>query len=179
MEYSEKMKLTKLFRKMISKEPYNDLSVFFSDFESFEEIPLISRHHRLKLLTKSIENDNVSDFLIGLSFFLMTSIRTLSVTKKSKDIFFAVSFPDFDLFAEQGVLMPHIFIYPAAVSTCFVEKIKAKQRTESSREMNEVKRHFARCNLEPIFEFYESRFHDSASGEDIIRIYAVPKKLGV
>lgn len=176
MEYSEKMKLAKLFRKIISKEPYNDMGVFFSDFESFEEIPLISRYHRLNLLKKSMEDEKVSDFLIGLSFFLMTSIKALSVTKNNKDTFFAISFPDFDLFAEHGVLMPHIFVYPAAGSTGFVEKIKAKQKSELSQEMNEVKVHFARCNLGTIFDFYESRFYDSASGEDIIRIYAVPKK---
>ncbi len=170
------MNLTKLFRKIISKEPYNDLSVFFSEFESFEEMPLISRYHRLKVLKKSIGSDKSSEFLISLAFFLIGSIRALSATKDREDIFFAVSFPDFDLFAEQGVLMPHIFVYPEAGSTGFLEKIKAKQKHEDSREMGEVKEHFSRCNLEAIFDFYESRFYDSASGEDIIRIYAVPKK---
>lgn len=96
------MKLTKLHRKIISKEPYNDLSIFFSGFESFEEIPLISRHHRLKLLKKSMENERVSDFLIGLAFFLLNSLQALSLTKKDKEIFFALSFMDFDLAAEQG-----------------------------------------------------------------------------
>lgn len=170
------MKLTKLCRKIISKEPYNDMDVFFFDFESFEEIPLISRRHRVKQLQRSIEGDKISEFLIGFSFFLINSIKALSVTKDNKNTFFAVSFPDFDLFAEEGVLMPHIFIYPAASSTGFVEKIKAKQKHESSRELNDVKQYFSRCNLETIFDFYESRFYDSASGEDLIRVYAVPKK---
>lgn len=52
MEYSFKIMLTKLFCKIISKEPYNDMNIFFSGFESFEEIPLISRRRRLKLLKK-------------------------------------------------------------------------------------------------------------------------------
>ena len=176
MEYSDEMKLTKLFRKIISKEPYNDMNVFFSDFESFEEIPLISRRHRLKLFKKNMGNDQISDFLIGLSFFIISSVKTLSTTKADKHIFFAVSFPDFDFYAEHGVLMPHIFVYPAAGSTGFLEKIKAKQKNQASEEMKAVKRHFSRCNLETIFDFYESRFYDSASGEDIIRIYAVPNR---
>ncbi|MEN5032689.1 hypothetical protein [Pseudomonas sp. Ps21-P2] len=171
------MKLTKLYLKIISKEPYNDMNVFFSGFESSDEIPLISRRHRLKLLQKSMESDKISDFLIGFSFFLMNSIKALSTTQEDNDTLFAVSFPDFDLLAEEGVLMPHIFVYPGADSTDFAAKIKAKQKYESSRELNVVKKHFARCNLGTIFDFYESRFHDSASGEDIIRIYALPKKL--
>jgi hypothetical protein len=105
----------------------------------------------------------------------MNSIKTLSTTQEDNDILFAVSFPDFDLFAEECVLMPHIFVYPGADSTDFAAKIKAKQKDESSRELNVVKKHFARWNLGTIFDFYESRFHDSASGEDIIRIYALPK----
>ncbi|RYZ86246.1 MAG: hypothetical protein EOP06_14860, partial [Proteobacteria bacterium] len=80
MEYSEKMNLTKLFRKIISKEPYNDLSVFFSEFKSFEEIPLVSRDHRLKILKKSVGSDKSSEFLISLAFFLIGSIRALSAT---------------------------------------------------------------------------------------------------
>jgi hypothetical protein len=172
------MKLTKLHRKIINKEPYNDLSIFFSGFESFEEIPLISRHHRLKLLKKSMENERVSDFLIGLAFFLLNSLRALSVTKTDKEILFALSFTDFDSFGEQGVLMPNMFVYPAPASADFMKKLQSRQANEASQEMSNVKTHFSRCNIEQVFNFYESRFYDSASGEDIIRIYAVPKKLG-
>lgn len=172
------MKLTKLHRKIISKEPYNDLSIFFSGFESFEEIPLISRYHRLKLLKKSMENERVSDFLIGLSFFLLNTIRALSRTKKDEDIFFALSFTDFHFSAEQGILMPNVFVYPPPGSADFMTKLQSRRPNEVSQEMNEVKTQFSRCSIEQAFDFYESRFYDSASGDDIIRIYAVPKKLG-
>jgi hypothetical protein len=135
------MKLTKLFLKIISKEAYNDLSIFFSDFESFEEIPLISRHHRLKTLKKLMDNESISDFLVSLSFFLINSIKALSLTIEDKQTFFAVSFTDFD-FAEQGILMPNIFVYPAAGSTGFLTKIQARQKNEHSTEMNAVKNTF-------------------------------------
>lgn len=169
------MKLTTLFRKIISKEPYNDMNVFFSGFESFEEIPLISRHHRLKPLKKVMENERVSDFLVSLSFFLIGSIKALSLTIEDKETFFAVSFTAFDLFAEQGILMPNIFVYPAPGSAGFLTKIQARHKSDSSTEMAAVKKHFSRCNIESIFEFYESRFYDSACGEDIVRVYAVLK----
>ncbi len=166
------MKLMKLFRKIISKEAYTDLSVFFLDFESFEEIPLISRHHRLKTLKKVMDSERIADFLVSLAFFLINSIKALSLTTEDKQTFFAVTFTDFD-FAEQGILMPNIFVYPAADSTGFLTKIQAGEKNEQSTEMNTVKKHFSRCHIDSIFDFYESRFYDSASGEDIVRVYAV------
>lgn len=169
------MKLTKLFRKIISKEPYNDMNIFFSGFESFEEIPLISRRHRLKLLKKNMEDEKVSDLLVGFSFFLLNSIKAMSRTEEHSQIFFAITFVDFDLFAEEAILMPNIFVYPAPGSSDFLAKIKARRKDYVSKEMNEVKKYFSRCNIESIFEFFESRFQDSASNEDIIRVYAVPK----
>lgn len=33
------MKLTDIYSKIISEEPYNDMDVFFENYESFEEIP--------------------------------------------------------------------------------------------------------------------------------------------
>jgi uncharacterized protein YerC len=87
MEYSDQNKLTKLYSQIISKEPYNDMNVFFSDFESSDEIPLISRRHRVQLLKKSMASDNISDFVIGFSFFLINSIKALSMTKEGNDAF--------------------------------------------------------------------------------------------
>lgn len=168
------MKLIKLFRKIISKEAYRDISIFFSDFESCEEIPLISRHHRLKTLEKFMDNEKTSDFLVSLSFFLINSIKALSPTTEDNKTFFAVSFTDFD-FAEQGILMPNIFVYPTPGSANFLQKIQAGQKNESSTEMTAVKKHFSRCHIESIFDFYESRFFDSACGEEIVRVYAVLK----
>lgn len=46
------MKLADLYNKIISKEPYNDIDIFFSDYEGFEEIPLVSRYSRLSFLKK-------------------------------------------------------------------------------------------------------------------------------
>jgi hypothetical protein len=63
------MKLTKLFRKIISKEPYNDMNIFFSGFESFEEIPLISRRYRLKLLKKIWKMKRCPTFWSVFHFF--------------------------------------------------------------------------------------------------------------
>jgi hypothetical protein len=42
--------------------------------------------------------------------------------------------------------------------------------------MKEVQDLFDKLGSKALFDFHESRFYDSACGEDIIRIYAVPKK---
>lgn len=169
------MKLTDFYKKIISKEPYNDMGVFFSNYESFEEIPLISRYGRLKTLKSSMGDDNVSDFLVGLSFFILNSIKALSSTLENNDIFFAVTFTDFEILEAQGVIIPNIFIYPKPASAGFLKKVQKNQMNVISREMEKVKIHFSRCDLYDIFNFYESRFYDSACGEDIVRIFAVPK----
>jgi hypothetical protein len=111
----------------------------------------------------------------GSGYNLDGSIKALSLTIEDKETFFAVSSTAFDLFAEQGILMPNIFVYPAPGSADFLTKIQARHKSDSSTEMAAVKKHFSRCNIESIFEFYESRFYDSACGEDIVRVYAVLK----
>lgn len=59
------MMLAEIYRKIISKEPYKDMGVFFESYESFEEIPLVSRYKRLDFLKKEMSNDKVSEVLAG------------------------------------------------------------------------------------------------------------------
>lgn len=86
MEYSLEMKLTDLYNKVISKESYNDMRVFFEDYESFEEIPLVSRYSRLKHLMNEMSRNGVSDFLTGLALFVLNTLRLLEISR-DKDIF--------------------------------------------------------------------------------------------
>ena len=168
------MKFTDLYNKIISKEPYNDLDIFFSGYESFEEIPLISRYGRLSFLKESMDSDGISDFLVGLSVFLVNAIRAQSRSKCGGNIFIAVTFTDFELFREQGIIIPKIFVYPEPGAIGFLNKVKGNSCGNASQEMKLVRLHFSNCQLESAFDFYESRFFDAASGEDIVRVFAVP-----
>ena len=174
MEYSLEMKLTDLYNKVISKEPYDDMRVFFEDYESFEEIPLVSRYSRLKHLMNEMSRNGVSDFLTGLALFVLNALRLLEVSR-DKDVFFAVSFTDFAGLEEQGVLMPNIFIYTKPASVGFLEEVRKNDRGLASKEMKEVKKRFSSCGAETAFDFYESRFYDAACAEEIVRIFAVPR----
>ncbi|BBP71806.1 hypothetical protein PHLH6_38100 [Pseudomonas sp. Seg1] len=170
-----KMKLTDFYSKVIGQEPYNDMGVFFSSYESFEEIPLVSRYSRLAFLQAQMSSDRVSDFLTGLAVFLLNSIKALTAAGADNKHFYAVTYTDFEALEEQGVAIPNIFVYPKPSSIGFVEKLKSDPVATVSREMEEVRRHFSNCGVETLFDFYESRFYDVACGEDIVRVFAVPK----
>jgi len=167
------MKLTDIYSKLISKEPYNDMGVFFASYESFEEIPLVSRYRRLDFLKREMSDDRISDILVGLAFFLINSLKALEKTDDNP--FFAVSFTDFEGLEEQGVLVPNIFVYPKLASVGFLAKVRENSSGLASKELDEVKRHFSSCGIKTAFDFYESRFHDAACDEKIVRIFAVPK----
>ncbi|WP_445261764.1 Imm15 family immunity protein [Pseudomonas sp. RL_5y_Pfl2_73] len=91
------MKFTDLYNSIINQEPYNDLDIFFESHDSFEEIPLTSRLSRADLLSESLGKNNILDFLIGLSVFLLNTINTLSRTRniKKNELFIAITFTDF------------------------------------------------------------------------------------
>ncbi|WP_225929961.1 Imm15 family immunity protein [Pseudomonas botevensis] len=168
------MKFTDLYRKVISKEPYNDVGVFFESYESFEEIPLISRYSRLKHLKDEMSSSGVSDFLTGLALFLLNTLRLLEASR-GKGVFFAVTFTDFEGLEEQGVLIPNIFIYTKPASVSFLKKVRENDRGLVSQEMTKVKELFSNCGAGTAFDFYESRFYDAACAEEIVRVFAVPK----
>ena len=174
MKQRKKMNLKALYRKIISEEPYNDMGVFFLDYETFEELPMTSRYARLNHLKKEMSDEKVTDFLVGVSMFLLNSIGAISCKPKTAEPFFAITFTDFEALKEFGVLIPNIFIYPRPKSIGFLEKIE-KSSNEVSREINLVKMHFSHCGFADAFEFYESRFYDSACGEDFVRVFAVQK----
>jgi hypothetical protein len=87
------MKLAEIYSKIISKEPYNDMGVFFESYESFEEIPIVSRYKRLDFLKKEMSNDKVSEVLAGVAIFLMNLIKIMGETGKCS--FYAITFTDF------------------------------------------------------------------------------------
>jgi hypothetical protein len=169
------MKLAEIYRKIISEEPYKDMGVFFESYESFEEIPLVSRCKRLDFLKKEMSNDKVSEVLAGGAIFLMNLIKIMGETDKCS--FYAITFTDFYGIDEREVLVPNIFVYPGAASVGFIDKIKENSAIAASKEMKEVMNKFHKIGGEAIFDFYESRFSDSACDEEIIRVFAVPKEV--
>ncbi|RRV05648.1 hypothetical protein EGJ27_17695 [Pseudomonas sp. v388] len=88
MEQTIRMKISDIQKKNF-KEPYNNTDIFVTDYESFEEIPIVSRYSRLKYFKRELGLKGVRDLLISLSIFVLKTSLLVSGRKKStRDTFF-------------------------------------------------------------------------------------------
>lgn len=163
-----------VYKQIISKEPYCDLEIFFSEYESFEEIPIVSRLSRLDFLKKDLNQVECSVFLLGLSFFILNTVLSVSRAKNKKRTFIAISFTDFELSDNDDFIVPNIFIYPSRTSSEFSKKLKSPKG--GSAELEIIKKIFDTSGLLSAFDFYESRFYDPACSNEFVRVFAVPKE---
>lgn len=169
------MKFSDIHKKIVSKEPYNDTQVFVENYESFEEIPIVSRYDRLAPFKKELGHDGVRDLLINLSIFVLNTALTVSKKQHAANIFLAITFTSLDRYKKDKFLIPKIFIYPEGHNLGFPETLRHRS-AKSSSELETVKRLFEINRAADGFDFVESRFHDSACNNDIIRIFAIPKE---
>lgn len=170
------MKISKIYNEIIQNEPYNDLEIFFTPYDSFEEIPIVSRTHRAIALDKSLTPPAISSLLINLSFFVLSLISTLQRARKPENeyMFLAITFTGFDEQKADQPLVPNLFFYPQKTPEAFTQTLLDKQANIPSREIETIRRHFKDCHLEPLFIFCESRFFDPACNEELVRVYAIP-----
>ncbi|MBF7977793.1 MULTISPECIES: Imm15 family immunity protein [Rahnella] len=103
------------FNTLIKKEKLNDLSIYFSDYESYEEIPLFSRYKNISFLSELSFNEK-NKILIrkGIELIRHVSEVSLSYLKEdeTEDYFICLSITDwdFDDYKEINCLSPHIYI---------------------------------------------------------------------
>ena len=169
------MKMTDMYQKIIRHEPYNNMDIFFVEYDSFEEIPVVSRYHRLAFLQSEMTASNVSSYLAGLSIYILNSAKIISANNDLESIFFAITFTDFSFFEETATLIPNIFVYTKAREDDFFKRLISNRSAKISLEKEAVKACFINCGGEIFFDFFESRFFDEASEEELVRIFAVPK----
>jgi hypothetical protein len=149
---------------------------FFCEIDSFEEIPLISRDSRLAKLQKMLKQDDASEFLLGLAYFLLNTIRLIGRSKNIKYGLLAITYVDFDEREYGPTLRPHLFFYPDEPGQKLYDTLLKKQPPNDSTEMLHIKSTFKSCNLLEQFIFIESRWFDEACKEELIRIFAIPKQ---
>jgi hypothetical protein len=169
------MKFSDIHKKIIAKEPYNDANIFVEEYESFEEIPLVSRYNRLKKFKKELGHEGVQELLISLAIFIFNTALMVSRQKRAKGIMYAITFTDFDCYAMDGFIIPNIFIYPNGRAKGFLENLRHRSAA-SSHEIELIKFFFETHGIAGELEFLESRFYDSACNDDIIRVFAIPKE---
>lgn len=168
------MKLMSIYDQIMRLEPFDDLDALFSDLDSFEEVPLISRWSRVDQAEQSLGSANISEFLVGLAFFVINSIRSTKGGYSGRPGMIAITYTDFDDDYVNRTLVPRIFVYPGSGGQGLHQTLKDRHHEGTSPEMATVRDIFRRCGIEESFSFFESRFHDKACGEELVRIYALP-----
>ena len=167
------MKLTTVFRKIIEAEPYNDISIFLNPYQTYEEIPVISRHSRWRYLQRHLGHEATTQFLINLAVFVMRTALIFSKQNRRDDIFYAITFTDFDDSSTSGFMVPNIFVHPNQAESRLLKMLGHKEPSTSMNSTT-VANLFGACELSENYRLLESRFYDAASDEEIVRIYAVP-----
>ncbi|MFD4835861.1 Imm15 family immunity protein [Achromobacter sp. NPDC058515] len=173
----EIMKLSDVYAKIIKSEPYDDLSVFTFEYESYEEFPIVSRYKKVDYIKGVLTSEGVFEFLISLSCFVLRAAIIFAREKRRKasgPILFGISFTGFDDFDENSFVVPKIFVYPGGGGAEFLRNLIENRCMEESAEMSLIKRNFDKVGAISNFHFYESRFFDDACGEELVNIYAFP-----
>ena len=103
------------FKALIKKEKLNDFSIYFKEYESYEEIPLFSRYKNISFLSGFSFNEK-NKLLIRQGVELIGYIRGISSDylneSELEDYFICLSITDLDFhdYKEVGCLSPHICI---------------------------------------------------------------------
>ncbi len=108
------MKQVSIYDQIMRFEPFDDLNALFSDLDSFEEVPLVSRSKRVEQAEQRLGSTNISEFLVGLAFYLINSIRFTKAGHAGRPAMIAITYTDFDEGYVNRTLVPSIFVYPGS-----------------------------------------------------------------
>jgi len=168
--------LTNTINEIFKNESWVDLNVFFEEYETFEEFPLISRYKKVETIATSTGLAGVAKFLASTSFFVLNWAKLLAHDKKI-DLnarFIAISFTDFDFSNFDEPPIPNFFVHSAETRAVFLNRLKSHEPKTDSVELLSIKNLFTTCSIDSAFSFYESRFYDKTCNEEFVRVFAVP-----
>jgi Immunity protein 15 len=171
------MSLANIMNELFKNEPWVDVNTFFDNYETLEEIPLVSRYRKIPSIITSTGREDIAEFLASTSFFVLSWAMLFA---RNKDInlnnrFIALSYTDFDFSNPQEPPIPNFFIHSTETKMEFLNRLKSHQHINSSQELKSIKKLFRSCKIESALNFYESRFYDEACNEELVRVYAVPR----
>ncbi|KAF1013945.1 MAG: hypothetical protein GAK31_02968 [Stenotrophomonas maltophilia] len=169
------MKLSALCSQLLSGEACDDIDSFFLDIDDFEEVPIVSRLRRLDGVLERLGPRWTSAYLLSLCMHVLATVRIAGCTRDpaGAKMFLALSFTDFELHAEEGVLLPNVFYYPGSEGITFGNRCREKCRRNTSTEIDAVRSVFEDAGLLAGFRFCESRT-DGPPGYEVVRVYAIP-----
>lgn len=105
------IKFDKEMQKLIKKEGLNDSSIFFSDYDTFEEIPLFSRWKNISFLS-SLSFNEKNKVLIKKGLELIADSHSCSnnYIDNVNNYFACLSLTNWDDYEEINCLTPNIFV---------------------------------------------------------------------
>ena len=106
-------KCDKEMQRLIKKEGLDNPSVFFTNYETYEEIPLFSRYKNISFLSSLSFNDK-NKVLIRKGIDLIANCELMSAnyigSETIDDYFICLSLTDWEDYEEINCLTPNIFI---------------------------------------------------------------------
>ncbi|ATP50759.1 hypothetical protein GIB19_27655 [Pseudomonas sp. ITEM 17296] len=119
------MNLQDTFNEIVKNEPWNEVSVFFDDYELFEEIPLVSRYKKTSILIRKLKITDITDILVNAAFFTLNSAMLYALKNNicTESRFLALSFTDFNLSNPEESPIPHFFIHARESRASFLKRL--------------------------------------------------------
>ena len=106
-------KFEKEMQLLIKKEGLDDLLVFYSDYETFEEIPLFSRFKHISFLSSLSFNEKNKILIkkcIELVYKCKLNAKNYIGPKNINEYFICVSLTDWDNYKDVNCLTPNIYV---------------------------------------------------------------------
>ena len=159
-----KKNLKSLFEKSLIYPECADLSWASSEYESFEEIPLINKYYQFENWKKYFEEKLIFDNWIIIANFIYFFAQ---IEARKKNNLLCITFtPDLE---DNNPPIPHFFICKKEIFENILKKNKNSFAT--SHELNYIKKHFEECGFMN-FKFIENIWQDEWGKNH--RIYALP-----
>jgi len=166
--------ITDIYKNILKKENLLNLDVFIRDYQTFEEIPLVSRYEHLKFLNEKIKQEDFQVFLINIAFFLLNNIELYAqnrlLPEEYKDYFICITFSDFDEISTFGYVIPNFFVTRKKELLNFL-KINQYNPLDG---IGSVKSAFSKCGLVNEFKFIKTVSRDELC-VNLVRVYAIDR----
>lgn len=164
--------ITDIYKNILKKENLLNFDIFIKDYQTFEEIPLVSRYDHLKFLNDKIKKKDIQFFLVNIAFFLLNNIELYAKNRLSpveyEDYFACITFSGLDDINTYGYAIPNFFVTRKKELLRF---LKIGQR-DSIDGFDLVKSAFIQCGLINTFSFIKTISRDELCG-DFVRVYAI------
>ena len=164
--------IKRIYQNILTNERLLDLDIYIKDYQSFEEIPLVTRFSSLRFLDELIEKSDFQSILINTAFFVLKNVdlyaRSNLSTEEYRNYFICLTFPSLDDIDVVGYAIPHFFITRKIGLLGFLRF----EKNDYTLDVGVLEDGFKNCGMLNIFSFIKVLNKDEICG-DFYRIYAV------